>query len=108
MKFPLYTFFLLVRLMEFPSIFHIFQDIAEIKGGKIILGSLAPADHLDTAVFFQEKFRGFEFAIVVISHGIAVGPGVVDHKIISDFDLWKQAVHCEFVIVFTEGTVMWW
>ena len=99
---PLFIFGVL--LIEFPSIFHIFQDIAEIKGGKIILGSLAPSDHLYTAVFFQKKFRGFEFAIVIISHGIAVGPGVVDHKIISDLNLWKQAVHCEFVIVFTEGT----
>ena len=31
--------------------------VKAIKGGKVILRSLCPTDHLKTAVFFQQDFR---------------------------------------------------
>ena len=41
----------------FLHVFHILENIAEIKCSKVILRSLRPADHLDTAVFLEKKLR---------------------------------------------------
>ena len=39
----------------FLHVFHILENIAEIKCSEVILRSLRPADHLDPAVFLEKK-----------------------------------------------------
>ena len=41
----------------FLHVFHILKNIAEIKCSEVVLRSLRPADHLDTAVFLEKKLR---------------------------------------------------
>ena len=41
----------------FLHVFHILENIAEIKCSEVVLRSLRPADHLDTAVFLEKKLR---------------------------------------------------
>ena len=41
----------------FLHVFHILENITEIKCSEVVLRSLRPADHLDTAVFLEKKLR---------------------------------------------------
>ncbi len=74
----------------------------EIQRGKIVSGRFGPAQQLNAAVFFEQQLGASQLAVVVISHGIAVGAGIVDAEVVAHFDFGQQAIDGEFVVVFAQ------
>ena len=46
--------------------------------GEVVLRRFRAADELYRAVLPQQQLRRAKLAVVVVAHGVAVGPGVVD------------------------------
>ena len=73
--------------------------IRKIKGGKIVIHCLGASDEFEGSVFFEKNFSGTKLAVIIISHRIAVGSGIVDINKIVGKNLGKHTVDRKLVII---------
>ena len=100
----LYGILILQRQIIRPSFVHLCQsavefELGKVEGSEIIAGLLCPADQLEGAVLLQKHLGRAELTVIVISHGEAMGSGIMDHQNITHIDLRQAALDGEFVVI---------
>ena len=78
-------------------------ETGHVQRREIISRCFRPADQLETAVLAKQNFRGTELTVVIVTHGMTMGTGIMDHKDISDVDGRQAALDGKFVIVLAQA-----
>ena len=84
----------------------IFFQVREIEGSEEIEESLISADLLDAAICMNHDFLVPETAIVIVSHAVAVGAGVMDNDEIARLNFRQGTLDSKFIAVFAEGSAL--
>ena len=74
----------------------------EIQGGEVIVHRFFPSYQIDGSVCPEQEFFGAQPAVVIESHGVTMGPGVVNHQDVAIVDNGKGSLDGKFVVVFAE------
>ena len=91
--------------LHLPVFYFLFTELefGAVEGCKIVAGFFCTADQLEAAILFQQNFGAAELAVVIVTHGEAVGTGIMDAQNITDFNFRQASFNGELVVVFAQA-----
>ena len=73
-----------------------------VQGGEIVRRCFRTADQCKLTVFMQQHLSGTKLSVVVVTHGVTVGTGVMDGDNIADVNLRQAPFNGKLIVIFAQ------